>query len=174
MLFEVNEGRVQVFTYKAGLLSKVAHDLQLTVQSFSIRVDGVSVSAHFDLASIDVDGIIRRGALKPNALSRREKADILSTMRSKVLQISEYPAVVLQGTLTAISEHWRLDVTLQIRGVKQPVEIVARRSEGRLRGQVELVPSRWGITPYRALLGAIQLQDRVTVVFDIPAGPGLD
>ena len=173
-MFEVSEGTVQVFTYKAGLLSKVAHDLQLTVQSFSIRVDGAAVSAHFDPASIGVDGIIRRGGLKPNTLSRREKTDILSTMRSKVLQISEYPAVALQGTLTATSDQWRLDGTLQIRGTKQPVEILTRRSEGRLTGQVELIPSRWGITPYRALLGAIQLQDRVTVVFDIPVGPGLD
>ena len=44
------------------------------------------------------------------------------------------------------------------------------RADGRDRGAVELVPSRWGIAAFKALMGAIRVQDRIWVTFDLPAG----
>jgi hypothetical protein len=39
--------------------------------------------------------------------------------------------------------------------------------------EVPLVPSRWGIAPYRALAGALKLQDRVIVRLSLPRGDRL-
>ena len=36
-------------------------------------------------------------------------------------------------------------------------------------GEVTLTPTRWGIKPFKALMGAIKLKDRVLIRFDLPA-----
>ena len=50
--------------------------------------------------------------------------------------------------------------------VTQDITLTVREADGRWRGQIELVPTRWGIQPFKALLGAIKLEDRVVVRFD--------
>jgi hypothetical protein len=50
---------------------------------------------------------------------------------------------------------------------RAPVQVDGHR----LRAEFTLVPTQWGIPPYKALAGAIKLQDRVVVVLDLPADP---
>lgn len=54
-------------------------------------------------------------------------------------------------------------------GQRRPLALLLGLSRDRLHGEVELTPSRWGIKPFKALMGAIKLQDRVRVRFDLPA-----
>ena len=166
---EIREGSVQIFTFKTGLLSRVAHDLQLRVEGFAIQVDGDEIVGRFRPVSITVDGVIRRGQLDLHALSDRDQAEILDNIRTTILQTTRHPEVVVRGTIVAASSGWRVDGTLELKGTKQPLVILVRREGARARGEVEIVPSRWGIPPFRALLGAIQLQDRVKIAFDLPA-----
>jgi hypothetical protein len=49
-------GTLYVFTFKEGLLSKVAHDLRLSVQRFSVQVDGENVVAAIATSALTVDG----------------------------------------------------------------------------------------------------------------------
>jgi hypothetical protein len=47
--------------------------------------------------------------------------------------------------------------------------ILGRREGNRVRASVNLRLSDFGITPYKALAGAIRLQDRVRVDIDLEA-----
>ena len=47
------------------------------------------------------------------------------------------------------------------------VTLRSERDGERCAGQVEFAPSRFGIQPYRAFLGALKLDDRVRVSWDL-------
>ena len=80
------QGRVEVYTFKEGLLGRVAHDLRLSVGSFSIEgADAEKVEARFDIASFKVDGAMRDGRLDDSALDDGDKREILDNVRNKIL-----------------------------------------------------------------------------------------
>ena len=161
-------GCVHVFTFKRGLLARAAHDLRLSVQRYSLDQQGDAVAAEFDPLSLQVDGTMKRGRLDPGGLSPKDMAEVLDNTRSQVLQIHRYPKIrfegraVQKGTLIAVAG------TLELVGQRRPLTFTLRRVGGRVQGELELQPSRWGIKPFKALMGAIALEDRVVVVFDLP------
>lgn len=161
------EGRVHVFTFKDGLLARAAHDLRLRVERFLVSVDEQRVTASFDADSLRVDGTMREGALDRQELSDKDKEQIERTTRDEILQASRHPKVVFEGTEQKEGDRHRVAGQLSLRGKKLPIELLVREEQGRLKGAVELEPSRWGIRPYKALLGAIKLQDRVRLELDL-------
>ncbi|HMJ14459.1 MAG TPA: YceI family protein [Polyangiaceae bacterium] len=165
----ISEGLVQVFTFKTGVLSRVAHDLRFTLGRFEIQVEGEQVRARFWPDSLRVDGAMHKDTLDPSDLGDSDKAEIQLTLRTKILRTLSHSEVRLEAAATPNALGYELDGTLEIVGRKQPIRFPVASEEGRLRGEVELQPLRWGIAPYKALLGAIKLQDRVLVRFDIPA-----
>src|SRR5256885_12067352 len=46
------KGTIRVFTFKDGLLSAVAHDLQIRLEQFAITLDGENVTGEFALKSL--------------------------------------------------------------------------------------------------------------------------
>lgn len=160
----ITTGTFRVFTFKDGLLSRVAHDLQLTLSRFEIAVEGEAVTGTFWPGSLRVDGPVSGGRLEPEGLRDKDRAEIQGTIADKILQIGRHPTAQFTGTHRGDA----VNGTLALAGRSAPVSLTARAADGRIRGEVELVPTRWGIAPYKALLGAIKLQDRVRVVFDLP------
>ena len=63
--------RVHVFTFKAGLLSRVAHDLRLRVERFGITREGDSIRARFEANSLRVDGVMEGGRLDASGRVQR-------------------------------------------------------------------------------------------------------
>lgn len=162
---------IQVFTYKDGLLARLAHDLRLSLGRFEIERDGAAVSARFWPGSLRVDGAIdRRGQLDPDALSDSDRRKIGENLAAEVLLLDRFPELSFRGQLAA--DEAAVAGELSMAGRSASVQVPVEARDGRLRGEVTLVPSRWGIAPYRALAGAIKLQDRVRVVLDLPADPG--
>lgn len=159
------DGTIQVFTFKEGLLSKVAHDLRLTLTRFEITRDGDAVRGRFWPETLEVDGAMRGGRLDPGGLKPKDKRDIHQNMTRKVLQTSRHPVVELDATRDGA----RLQGQLTLNGRTQPITCAVSEAGGRLTGRVTLVPSRWGVQPFKALMGAIKLQDRVEISFDLPA-----
>ena len=49
---------IHVFTFKEGLLSRLAHDLRLSVTHYDIELRAGRVRARFDVASARVDGVV--------------------------------------------------------------------------------------------------------------------
>ena len=165
----IEQGRVEVYTFKEGLLGRVAHDLRLSVGSFSIdRADADTVEARFDIHSFKVDGAMRDGQLDEGALGDGDKRDILDNVRNKILHVDR--PLRFEGQAERRGDGgYRVKGELEMAGRAQAVTLSLDRLGDRLQGEVELTPSRWGIKPFKALMGAIKLQDRVRVRFDLPA-----
>tara|TARA_B110000037_G_scaffold111182_1_gene128369 strand:- start:309 stop:818 length:510 start_codon:yes stop_codon:yes gene_type:complete len=161
-------GRLTFRIFKRGLLSRVAHDLQLSIGSVNARIDGSGVSAEIPLTSFVVDGALKGGRVLPGVISPKDTETILDNVRSAVLETDVYPVALLHGQIDHKTTNFVGQLTLKGRvvAVTFPVKVEA----GRFEGVVEILPSNWGIAPFRALLGAIQLQDRVEVGFQFGTG----
>jgi hypothetical protein len=160
------DGRVWVFTFKRGLLSKVAHDLRLSLERFEVETDGERVQGRFFVDSLSVVGAVRDGAIDASALSESDKQEIANTIRTEILHTDRHPEVVFEGRAQKTPEGFRVRGVLELVGRREEIEIAVRRRGDRLEGEVELAPSRYGIEPFKALLGAIKLADRVIIRFE--------
>jgi hypothetical protein len=165
---ELGDGRVEVFTFKEGLLSKIAHDLCLVMDRFRVCVSGDSVEAEFHPESLRVVGVVERGVLDQTKLSAADTVEIVTNIRTKILRTREFPLAKFAARVQT-GDPRVLDGTLELCGKTLPLSFPVREDNGRYRGQIEIVPSRWGIAPFKAMLGSIRLADRVTVRFDFAA-----
>jgi hypothetical protein len=96
------------------------------------------------------------------------RREVLKNAHDEVLQVRRHPEIVFRGKAEPTADGWRVDGELTLVGRTDRVSVPARRADGRLTGRVDLTPSRWGIKPYKAMLGTLRLQDRVTIEFDLP------
>ncbi len=161
---------VRIFTFKEGILSRIAHDLRLQVEPRGVEIarTGDEVHAELDPTAIVVDGAMNGGLLDADALSRRDRAKIVDNIRADVLETRRYPKIRYTGTIVEQADHvLELRGELELHGVRQPLAFTATRDAGRVTGRITLRPSLWRIEPYKALAGAIRLQDRVVVELDL-------
>lgn len=159
---------IQVFTFKDGLLARLAHDLRLSLRRYEVRREGAAITGTFWPGSLVVDGSVGKGgAVDADAFSAGDRGKIGDNL-AEVLKVGQHPEVRLVGTIAGST----ITGTLTLAGETRPIRVEVLRGGGRLRGEVTLTPSQWGIAPYRALAGAIKLQDRVVVRVDLPVDPG--
>ena len=89
---------IHVFTYKDGLLARLAHDLRLTLGRFEIQRDGATLSARFWPASLTVDGAIdRKGQVDRHALSDSDRRKIGENIATEVLHLDRSPEASFRG-----------------------------------------------------------------------------
>jgi hypothetical protein len=158
------DATIHVFTFKAGLLARVAHDLRLTLKRFEISVSAGQVRAFALADSLAIDGVMTVDGLDTHALSAKDQRSILETVRSEILQSAEYPRIEVEASVHSLSPN-ALEVRgeLRLRGRVRPLKTKLIRSGDNLEAAFELKPSEFGIAPYKALGGAIKLDDRVRV-----------
>jgi polyisoprenoid-binding protein YceI len=162
---------LRVFTYKEGLLSRVAHDLELRGQATG-KLEGDRLRASVELADLRVEGAVVEGRLDHRVLDSGDRTKIEDTMRREILDVRRHPRAEFEAALRVVDGDTREAVgTLSLAGRSREVRLLARREQGRFVGRLVLVPSRWGIAPYRALAGALRLADRVEVAYALDADP---
>jgi hypothetical protein len=159
--------RVYVFTFKEGLLARLAHDLRLTVTRFELRFDRDRVSAKFDATSLVVDGVAHGERIDRGALSDDDKSKIEATVRNEILHASRHPQVEVNGSIQRRDGSVAVDASLHLHGHSQGLQLPVRTDNHRTFVEVELMPSKFGIPPYKALAGAIRLKDRVVIRVEI-------
>jgi polyisoprenoid-binding protein YceI len=161
----------RVFTFKAGMLAKLAHDLRLRAERFEITLDKGKLNAWFDPDSLRVDGVMKANDLDPDVLSEQDKQRIHATIHDHVLDVTTYGRIEFTGDVRA-TDATQVGVrgTLRMHGREQPLELSARRSGAWLRAELSLTPSRFGIEPYKALGGAIRLRDDVRIELELELG----
>jgi polyisoprenoid-binding protein YceI len=152
-------GTIQIFTFKEGLMSAVAHDLRVSLKTFDVTLDGSVVQAEFDLTSLVVDGPMHNGALQADQYDASKKADVAKAMHGEVLHTDKHPKASYSGTATPVADGYRVEGQLQLAGKTQPLAFDVRNEGGTYRAEFDLQPSRWAIAQYKAMLGAIKLKD---------------
>src|SRR3989337_238748 len=107
-------GSVLVFTFKDGLLSKVAHDLKVMVTRFNVTVDPspLSIKAELDPRSLRVHSAMQDGEENPKALSDSDKEKIASQIQKEVLETDQHGTI----TFTSRSVERRADGGYNITG----------------------------------------------------------
>jgi len=157
------DGTVRVFTFKEGLLSRIAHDLRLDVGRFDVRLDGERVKASFETTSLTVDGVMKKGRLDRNGLNKRDMSQIQRTIRDEIFHSNRFPQISFEG----VREGSRISGTLEMKGRRADLAFDIGSNPAQWTGRVELRPSRWGIPPYKALMGAIKLKDKIVVTLEL-------
>jgi polyisoprenoid-binding protein YceI len=159
--------RIQLFTYKAGLLATLGHDLEFTLGVAELTLEMARIRGRFQLSSLRVEGAIRRGRLDAHALDAKDKHEIERTA-GEILQSREYPEAILEAEVAARSgDRFAVRGELTLRGQTRPIAFDVHAGPV-LHTSIELTPSRWGIAPHRAFGGALKLQDRVRVQVALP------
>ncbi len=161
---------IRVFIYKEGLLSTVAHDLQLRITRFEISLSpsGQGFWARIEASSVEVISAMKDGHEDPGALSASNKAEILSNIRKEVLHSDKYNSVVFEST--AVSEG-QVSGKLTLHGVTREIRVKVRDEGGERVGEVRLDQRDFNIKPYSALFGALKVQPEVLVRVTIPWPP---
>jgi hypothetical protein len=165
--FDAQNAECSVFTFKEGLLSPVAHDLRLQVTRFNIDVaaDAASIVAIFDAGSLVVDSPMKDGVENPSALSAADKHKIAGQIRDDVLETRKHPEIVFRSRLLRPRSDGGYDFAgeLSLHGVTRPLSGATQLVNGRQRLELTLHQPDFGITPFRAMLGALKIQADVRV-----------
>ena len=169
-------GRLLVKTARAGLGSKVGHDLSIEVTRWhgNVLIDAASPANSSVTVEADVDSFeVREGTGGVKPLTDADRADIKNTLRGKILNTAAHPVITfVSSQVSGTEESFRIDGDLTIAGVTRPVTVEGQLAAGRARGSTVILQSQWGIRPYSAFLGALKLRDEVEVKFDIDLTSG--
>lgn len=160
----MTEARLFIYTYKDGLLAKLAHDLRLSIPAKITSAPEGKLNVALQLDQLQVDGVMRQGALQASELNDGQRADILKNAHESILESAKHPQVVVTGQASkqdAQTISFRGE--LSFKGKTQPISSIAKLEGGVWRAKLEITPSTFGVAPFKALAGAIKLKDRWTI-----------
>jgi polyisoprenoid-binding protein YceI len=157
------DGTVEVHTYREGAAKKVGHDLVIDVRAWSATVD-TEAGGGLSAVSFEVDSTslhVREGnnGLKP--LSDKDRIEIRKTIDAKILHGS--PITFRSSGVDGST----ISGELTIDGTTRPASFTLAVADGRAAGTLIVTQTEFGITPYKALMGALKVRDEVEVVLDI-------
>src|SRR5664279_6173311 len=166
------QGTLSVFTFKDGILARAAHDLALRLEGLAVTLDGDTVTATAGLRGMVAIGPVEDGRIRADEYDPARRAEIERTLHAEVLDSARHPTARFDGRAIARGDGFTVTGQLALAGVRAPLTFAVERdgNRDRYRGHFALQPSRWGIAPYRALLGAIKLKDLVRVELVVEVG----
>lgn len=164
-----DDGTCEVFTYKAGLLSAVGHDLLLKVTRWQLTLDEDTIEGSFDGTSFEVIGAMKNGKVAPGVLSDKDKRDILDNMRKGVFK-RHHPEHISfscdevdetdeglegEGTLTIEPNAHDIAFEVAVHGDEAVCELTLHQPD-------------WGIAPFKALMGTLKIKPDIKVRITVP------
>lgn len=164
-IFTKQNARVDVYTFKEGLLSSIAHDLRIEVPDFEIEIDD-QIRGEIDLRSLRVACARKKGVDAPDLLSNADHRKIEATMRDEVLHTSRYPYAILQADLDEIADD-HINGRLELHGEERDVRIEVLEENGGLTVALHVHQPDFGIRPYSAMLGSLKVKADVKIVVEL-------
>ncbi|MHC4308146.1 MAG: YceI family protein [Planctomycetota bacterium] len=171
---DTNSGNLYVYTFKEGLLSKLAHDLLIDVTNFKVNLD--VPEAGFSSGSLELE--IQANSLKvvcalkdgerTDALKEKEIVDIERDMGVKVLHPDKYPTANFRSK--AIQEKdggYHINGDLSLHGVTKSIDFDIDTNGGNLKGMITLLQKDYGIKPFKAMMGTLKIKNEINIGFDL-------
>lgn len=162
-----------VFTFKEGLLSKIAHDLKIRVTRFSLDIDDATraITAELDARSLRVVNAVKDGHDDPHGLSEADKNKIAGQIVDDVLHASQHPVVRFASTAVTPVDGGGYDIAgnLTLHGVTRPISTRTRLENGRQVAEILIHQPDYGIKPFTAMMGTLKVKPGVRVRCSVPA-----
>jgi len=166
LTFDTAGSRVVVRTFAEGMLSRLAHDLEIEAGGAEGHVDDAGrAKVRFPVARLRVRGVVRSAKVDAEALSASDRADIERRIAEAFEGVMH---VEVEGELAG--DRAKLRVTCGRRAQELEVPASVERGEGgrvRVKGKAKLSHKSLGLTPVRGPLGAFRVADGVEVTFDV-------
>jgi len=182
-VFQVDSARslVTIFVRRGGSLARLGHDHLVASHSVQgwVAPGAGRADLFVPLAELSVDEAALRAQFDFD--SQPSEADIAGTranMQDKVLEVARFPYALihvadLDRTATGVS----LDLSITLRGVTRsltvPATLASTPDALRISGSFEFDQSAFDIAPFSILNGAIKVEDRLRLHFDIDARRGM-
>jgi YceI-like domain len=178
------DSEVSILVYRGGTLSRFGHNHVMTSKALSGRVwvhpefarSGFELS--FAVADLIVDDPQARRAAGSDFPPEVPPADRDGTranmLRAESLDAEHYPTIMLQaakvsGTLAAPQVIARIRIKDASRDVQVPTRLSVEGSRLTATGEFDILQTDFGIKPFSAALGALQVQDRLRIKFRVVA-----
>jgi polyisoprenoid-binding protein YceI len=178
--YSVDSGRstLTVTVGKGGLFKAFGHDhlIRATRLSGLVRFDedqpeGASVDFVVDAASLSV--------IDPGESDAGRQSIQLTMLSDKVMDVQRFPSITFTsgGVSSAVQTAEGRDLVVQgvlrlhgvDRPVRVPVHVAIDRGVLRVRGEVSLRQTEFGITPVTVAGGMVRVKDELTISFEIIA-----
>ncbi|MEM9074296.1 MAG: YceI family protein [Myxococcota bacterium] len=168
--YRADNAECWIFTFKEGLLSKIAHDLKIRVGTFEVTVEEGRVEGTFDPTSLRVECARQDGRDSPSTLSASDKKKIEGNIQKDVLETKRHRDVRFVSSEVAIEgERATVKGDLTLHGTTRPITATVQKSDGRWVTELRLHQPDFGIKPYSAMLGTLKVQPTLTVQLSVPA-----
>jgi len=154
---------ILVYTFKAGLLSRVAHDLKLRTGTVDLKHDeqGILKSVTVDASTLRVVCAMRKGREDHRALSAANRAEIEDNIRDKVLHADRHPVIRFEVDRTDADQvHGRLT----LHGRTRPLRLQQTRTADGWTTRFRLDQRDYGIQPFSAAMGTLRIEPTIEVV----------
>lgn len=165
--------QIFIFTGTAGLIGGMGHNLKLQAKKFSIKrkSDGSGLST----AVVDANSVVCVCAISkderqeelPGALSGKDLSKIDSITRAEyVLEAAKFPQVIFEAVAETADT---IDGVLTLHGTSQLVKCTKERREDCVVVRFGIEQTKFGMTPYYVMGGALAVADTVKVEVQFPA-----
>lgn len=186
VVYEVNPpaSEVHILLYRGGTLAHLGHNHVMTSRSLSGRVwvnaalERSGFELAFPVAQLIVDDPEARRAAGSDFPPEIPQADRDGThrnmLKAEMLDAERYPQVTLQSVrVSGTSQAPQITARIKIKEVSRdiPVSANVQIQGARLTatGEFDIQQTDFGIKPFSAALGALEVQDRLHVKFSVAA-----
>jgi hypothetical protein len=172
MKLDAAKSRVAVYTFAEGLLSALAHDLEIVAADVSGSADanGDAAEVRVAIASLKVSGVMKKGRLDKGVLSDADRATIEKQIREDVLPGAEIVARGARETGSGGSASVEVAGPRGQARVSCKVNVASEPGGGaatRVSGSAEVSLKSLGAPPVKGPMGAFRVSDKVRVDFDL-------
>ncbi len=171
---DANSGNLHVYTFKEGLLSKLAHDLLIDVTDFKVNLEipeagfaSGSLELEIQANSLKVICALKDGE-RTDALKEKDIADIEKDMGGKVLHPDKFPTANFRSkTIQEKDGGYKINGDLNLHGVTKTIDFDIDTNGENLKGMISLLQKDYGIKPFKAMMGTLKIKNEINIGFDL-------